>query len=446
MRTVGIALVAALALAASALASTGSLTIKGCVADADQSPAGCGKTATGMAGAYSISITRDGKSVYVGDEPFFLGAVGDHGLVHFQRSIANGALGARECIAQVGQNADGCPTTATGINDVDAIAVSPDGKSVYTTSFGQNAIAAFQRNTTTGALTPMGCVGDATQNPTNCAQTAKGLQGVEAIAISRDGKSLYTAGVDNAVVHLQRNTTNGNLTPKGCVGEAGDNLAGCGKTAKGLEDAYALALSPDGRSLYAGASAGSTIAMFDRDTTAGTLTSRGCVGDAGDNSDGCAQTAKGLGGLSSLTVTDDGASLYATSIADNALIHFQRNTTNGALTPKGCVGAASDNPAHCTKTAKGLRDLQSLAISHDGKSVYAASSQDNAVARFERNTTNGAVLAAGCIGDTGHNPAGCAHTAKGLRYAQSMALSRDGTSLYAVGYHDSAVVHFQRSP
>ena len=57
----------------------------------------------------------------------------------------------------------------------------------------------------TGALTPKGCVADPANNPDACAQTASGLDGAISIALSPDGKSLYAAGYyDNAIVRFAR--------------------------------------------------------------------------------------------------------------------------------------------------------------------------------------------------------------------------------------------------
>src|SRR5438270_154208 len=100
--------------------------------------------------------------------------------------------------------------------------------------------------------------------------------------------------------------------------------------------------------------------------------------------------------------------------------------STGALTPKGCIADSTNNPDRCPKTAKGLDCPQSVTVSRDGKSVYAAGSQDNAIVRFARNFTTGALTAKGCIADPAHNPDGCPKTAKGLDRTVFAAVSRDG--------------------
>src|SRR5206468_1591322 len=115
----------------------------------------------------------------------------------------------------------------------------------------------------------------------------------------------------------------------------------------------------------------------------------------------------------------------------------KRNPTTGALTPAGCIADPSHNPDHCAKTAKGLDDAGGVRVSADGKSVYATGFIANAIVAFKRNPTTGALTPAGCIADPSHNPDHCAKTAKGLDGASGVAVSEDGKSVYAAGSIDN---------
>jgi len=55
-----------------------------------------------------------------------------------------------------------------------------------------------------------------------------------------------------------------------------------------------------------------------------------------------------------LAVSSDGRSVYAGGYADNAIVRFKRNTSTGALTPKGCVADPDSNPSGCAATVQGL--------------------------------------------------------------------------------------------
>src|SRR5919198_1850871 len=68
----------------------------------------------------------------------------------------------------------------------------------------------------------------------------------------------------------------------------------------------------------------------------GALTPAGCIADPISNTDGCGQTTPGLGGAYSVALSADGTSVYVAAFNDNAIVRFDRDTTTGALTPSGC--------------------------------------------------------------------------------------------------------------
>jgi DNA-binding beta-propeller fold protein YncE len=90
----------------------------------------------------------------------------------------------------------------------EGVAVSPDGATVYTTAFGAGAIDVFDRNATTGGLIEKprraGCL--VSRTTVNCALT-RALLGASAIAVSPDGRNVYaTAFASNAVDVFKRQT------------------------------------------------------------------------------------------------------------------------------------------------------------------------------------------------------------------------------------------------
>src|SRR3954454_6043227 len=70
------------------------------------------------------------------------------------------------------------------------------------------------------------------------------------------------------------------LTPQGCIADVGD-AAGCGTVQQGLDDVHGVAVSADGKSVYAVSNLDDAIVRFDRDA-AGALTPHGCIADVGD--------------------------------------------------------------------------------------------------------------------------------------------------------------------
>jgi hypothetical protein len=81
--------------------------------------------------------------------------------------------------------------------------VTPDGRSVYVTSLFDGAIVSFDRDPTSGTLTPAGCIQDAGR--TDCGASQHGLDGARGIAVSPEGGSVYVVSVnDSAIVRFNR--------------------------------------------------------------------------------------------------------------------------------------------------------------------------------------------------------------------------------------------------
>jgi 6-phosphogluconolactonase (cycloisomerase 2 family) len=432
--------IALLATASAALAATGALTPKGCIADEGNNPGGCPRTAPGLNDTQFVTVSNDGRSVYAG-------GYADNAVVRFKRDRDTGALKPKGCIGNDGSNPDGCAQTADGLVAPPSIAVSRDGKSVYVASDESNdsSGARFKRNRRTGALKPKGCIADPDTNPDGCATTAEGLNGgTTAVAISRDGKSVYFAsGNDDAIVRFKRNRTTGALTPKGCISDTSSSV-GCGKTAKGLSNPHGVEVSRDGRSVYATGSQDNAIVRFKRDRETGALKPRGCVADKADNPDGCAKTAQGLDNPLAVVVSRDGKSVYATAQFADAIVRLKRDTGTGALKPRGCIADPDSNPSGCAATAQGLDGPGPPALSADSRSLYVAGVGDNAIVRFKRDRDTGALKPKGCVGDADNNLADCGKTAQGLDDVFGVAVSSDGKSVYSASVGDNAILRLRR--
>jgi DNA-binding beta-propeller fold protein YncE len=134
-----------------------------------------------------------------------------------------------------------------------------------------------------------------------------------------------------------------------------------------------------------------------------------------------------------VTVSPDGANLYATTRLDHSLVVFDRDSVTGALTyveAKSGIGGSS---------IFGLQNPLSAAVSPDGRNVHVAGFDADAVAVFARDASTGAVT---WIETHEDNVGGV----DGLSGAKSVTVSPDGMYVYAAGYSENTVVAFRRDP
>jgi DNA-binding beta-propeller fold protein YncE len=418
---------------APATAAVGDLTPFGCVGEFVTGPPGCIGD-EGLENPNFVTVSPDGKNVYV--TSFISSAV-----VQFER-VAGGGLRPIGCVGNTGVGEHGPPGCigSEGLDDAHGLAVSPDGKNAYVSSVKSNAVVLFER-VSGGGLKPIGCVGNTggkAPGPPSCIGS-EGLEGAESIAVSPDGANVYVAsGASNAVVQFER-VTGGGLKPLGCVGNIGGKQLGPPSCigSEGLEGADSIAVSPDGQNVYVVSEASKAVVLFER-VAGGGLKPMGCVGNTGTGPPSCIGS-DGLDRPESVAVSPDGRNVYVAS-GDN-LVLFER-VAGGGLKPIGCVGNSGTGAPSCIGS-EGLAGADSVAVSPDGRNVYVAGSNSNAVVVFER-FAGGGLRPMGCIGNVGTGPPGCIGS-EGLTGASSIVVSPDGADAYATSAtKGGAVVLFSR--
>ena len=250
--------------------------------------------------------------------------------------------GTAGCVSQTG---DGPCADGHGLTGPHEVAVSPDGKSVYVAAFNNNGVALLTRNTANGALSQPGgsggCISNLGKGPCT---VGHGLAGVQSVAVSADGKNVYAATYSNAVVRLDRNTATGALSqPGGSAGCISQTGAGPCAHGHGLKYPVSVAVSADGKSVYVTAVGADDVARFNRNTATGAISqpggSAGCVSETGS---GPCATGHGLVNPAAVAVSPDGKSAYVAARGSNAIVRFDRSTTTGAITqPAGTAGCIS---------------------------------------------------------------------------------------------------------
>jgi len=163
------------------------------------------------------------------------------------------------------------------------------------------------------------------------------------------------------------------------LGLAGMQRDGVGGVTS-LRGALAVAMSPDGTHVYVAGSADRAIVVFRRDAVTGGLI---FVESQVDGVNGVTGL-KGLVGTSAVSVSPDGAHVYAASAVDHALAVFRREPTTGRL-------SFVETQVNGVAGVSGLGGAWGVAVSPDGAHVYAASFLDRAVAAFSRDPATGAL-------------------------------------------------------
>ena len=353
---------------------TGNVVPKGCIGNFGTN-FDCARQVPGLDNPHSIAVSSDGKSVYVtADE--------SNSIARFKRNRKTGRLVPRGCIGDDG-NPDVCGRDAPGLDGVLDIVVSPDGRSVYAGS-NEGAVTRFKRARKTGALRSRGCVADADGGPAECAQTASSLDYVYGLSMSPNGKSLYATSYEgDAITTFSRNTTTGALRHRGCVGDNDLNPDGCAGQTDGLNGAIAVDVSSDGKSVYVVGALDDAVVHLKRNRRTGALAPVRCIDD-GTGPDDCVRAAPGLAGVEAVAVSADGKSVYATARDDDAIVHLRRKRSNGAIKARNCVHDNDTGTDSCSREADGLNGAQDVDISADGRSVYAVSASDHALVLLKR--------------------------------------------------------------
>ncbi len=252
----------------------------------------------------------------------------------------------------------------------------------------------------------------------DCDATADGLRFVNTVAVSSDDQHVYICSslADDAGSEPLQNESLSALSRgiDGTLTLVDQEIEGSGGVST-LESCRGVAVSPDGGHVYTAALVASAVTWFSRTAMTGALTFT-----AGDSvSDG--EQGSELSGATAVAVSPDDAHVYVVGRTGDSVAAFSRNTTTGDLT---LLANYIDGIA----LVDGLDGAEEIAISPDGKHVYIASIEDNAVAVFARDDDSGS----GTFGELTFVEAQFDGVGgvNGLENAVSVALDMDGENVY----------------
>ncbi len=127
--------------------ASGALSFKGCAAEPRANPIsehGCAHTGRGLTNAEGVSISADGRSVYVASSDA-------SALAAFRRDPVSGNIqqlaSPYDCLTTLGGTSSdpGCGGRAKGLKGALGVAVPRDGRNVYATGYRSDALASFAR-------------------------------------------------------------------------------------------------------------------------------------------------------------------------------------------------------------------------------------------------------------------------------------------------------------
>jgi len=345
-----------------------------------------------------VAASPDGRHLYAT-------GTGDDAVTVFAIDPASGALTASSVVVD---NAGG----VDGIDGAAGVVVSPDSRHVYAVGSSDSSVAAFARNAETGALSFV-------------EREQQGKNGVQEFlapriaAISPDGRHLYTSVfLSDAVTWFSRDAMSGALS---FGGFAKDGVAGL----DGLDGAYSVAVSPDGKHVYATGFYDDSLVVFSRDVATGALAFASQVQDGVAGVDG-------LDAVSGVVVSPDGRHVYASSATDSAVAVFTRDAATGAL---GFVERKRDNEGDTLR----LNGPYYVAVSGDGRYVFATSSTEHTLNVFRRDPATGRLSLAQLELD------GVDGVTK-LSNPRGIAVARRGLATYVASSAENAVTVFTPEP
>ena len=178
--------------------------------------------------------------------------------------------------------------------------------------------------------------------------------------------------------------------PGGRSAEEGTQECAIGK---GLLGVNAVAVSPDGKNVYAVAgTAGSipatsfgALVVMSRDPATGAIAEVGCMSSDGTDgrvaASGACTAMPSLLGADGVAVSPDGSTVFISAGSSGSVVAFSRNPENGSLTRLGCYQFRPPLGSPCPP-ANVYFDAASIVASADGISLFVASPMQGAISAF----------------------------------------------------------------
>ncbi|MFK5971125.1 MAG: beta-propeller fold lactonase family protein [Candidatus Marithrix sp.] len=280
------------------------------------------------------------------------------------------------------------------------LAITNNGEYIYAASFSSDSIVVFSRNDTELTFI-QSIVNGVTINDA----TITGLGNASSLSLSPDEKFLYVASFkDNAVAVFQRNSTNGTLNYVTAYTNDMDEI-------DGLAGALAVIALTD--YVYVAGAIDDAIVIFQRDIATGKLTYQEAIRFA---------DSQRLDGINNIIVAEDGSYLFTTSANGNKLSVFKREESQ--------LNFRNDN----------MPATSGVVIS--GEHVYSLGTNSLSVLKFFPDS--GVFTLIETFEDDSVSTESINKKVDGLADASDLALSPDGLYLYVTARSDNSITVFKR--
>lgn len=360
---------------------------------------------TGLFAAFGISISPMGENVYVNgifDNSMGIFFKDDLGKLVFSSEVVKG-IGSTKLLDEEAIGS----VEISGITGAWKSAISPDGKNVYITKYGDNALVVYQRNILNGTLHYVETLLDNVNG-------IDGLSGAYDVEVSYDGKNVYVTGFKEDAITVFNRDNEGNLTFGSILRDSADNI-------DGLNGAFMIAISPDNQNVYVTSKFDNSLSVFDRNLSDGSLVHKGLLKN---NIEGIS----GLNGAFGVAVTPSGTRVYVTGNIDSAIVIFDRKS-DGSLVYNSSI-------KNGIRGVLGLDDAREIVVSPDETYIYVTANSSLVIFKNNEDTS---LPVYHTIFQNEKNGI------TGLKGAWGLAVSEDNKNIFVTGYYDNSLLVFSRT-
>ena len=263
------------------------------------------------------------------------------------------------------------------------------------------------------------------------------------VAISPDGKSLYAVGRNSDTLTHFTVGADSRLTFESCFSDNGSGGA-CTDVPRSFLNLNGLAVSPDGDAVYVSAQAPDSVSRFSADAS-GKLTLKECFSN--DGSGGACTNIPGsaFDDPAGVAISPDGDSLYVAATTSDSVSHFFVDSSGMLTGYGGCVSNDGSGGFCADVPGSAFDGPTTLVVNPASNALFVASAMSGSVTHFSA-VDPGQITFRDCVSDDGSGGTCTDVPGSAFDSPGELVVSPDGNSLYAAARLSDSVSHFFVSP